>query len=162
MRENALHFIRYFWCSIQILYLRFAFTIARIFRKKIKLNYTAVVDMVVTSNLSTLVWRGSRCYKIELEDGRIFSGFTKAIPIIIDESTTEINVKFYGVRKIVKKIIPINRKRVKINLNNIIDTALPKSILLSGKLSNLSLYEQKTIVVQIPSSKISFPQFVNE
>lgn len=161
MREKTLQFIRNIWRSIQILYLRFAYTIARIFRKKLKVNYAAV-DTVVTSNISTLVWSGRRCYKIELADGRVFSGFTKAIPITIDEGTAEISVKFFGVRKIVEKIIPINRKKVSINLNNIIATALPKSISLSKKLSQIAVNEQQTIVIQIPTPKISFPQFVNE
>lgn len=143
------------------MYLRLVFTIARIFRKKLKVNYVAV-DTVVTSNISTLVWSGRRCYKIALADGKVCSGFTKAIPITIDEDTTEISVKFFGVREIVIKTIPINRKKVSINLNNIIATALPKSISLSKNLSHIAMTEQQKTVIQIPTPKISFPQFVNE
>jgi hypothetical protein len=162
MRKKALHFIRDFKRSLQILYLRFAYIIARVFRKKLKINYTAVVDTVVISNLSTLVWSGRRCYKIELADGSVFSGFTKVIPITIDEDTTEVSVKFYGVGRIVKKTIPINRKRVSINLNDIVANALPQSLSISKKIKSIALSEQRTTVVQIPAPKISFPQFVNE
>lgn len=161
MREKALQFIRNIWRSMQILYLRFAYTIARLFRKKLKVNYAAI-DTVVTSNVFTLVWSGRRCYKIELADGKVFSGSTKAIPITIDEDTKEIAVKFFGVRRIEEKTIPINRKKISINLNNIITTAFPKSISLSKNLSNIAIVEQQTTVSQIPTPKISFPQFVNE
>lgn len=161
MRDKTLQFIRNIWRSIQILYLRFAYTIARISRKKLKVNYAAV-DTVVTSNISTLVWSGKRCYKIELANGKVFSGFIKAIPITIDEGATEISVKFFGVGKVVEKIIPINRKKISINLNNIIATALPKSISLSKKLSQIAVTEQQTTVIQIPTPNISFPKFVNE
>jgi hypothetical protein len=168
MKEKALQFIRNFWHSMQILYLRFTFSIARIFHKKLKVNYTAVVDTVVTSNISTLVWSGKRCYKIELADGIFFSGFTKAIPITIHADTSEISVKFHGVREIVKKTIPINRKKIDINLNKLIATNLPQSVSLNTRLNKIALTKQQLPVIQIPAvvqiltPKISFPNFVNE
>jgi len=92
MREKIVNFLTKSWCLIQILYLRFICLIVNLFDKKIEIKYVGI-DFLLTSNVSAIIWNGKRCYKIELPDGQVFSGFTKVVPIKIEKNTTEIPIK---------------------------------------------------------------------
>lgn len=159
MSEKIVNFLTKRWRLVQILYLRFICLIVYLFNKKIEIKY-AGIDFLLTSDVSTLIWCGKRCYKVELTDGQIFSGFTKVIPIEIN--TTDISIKFYGVGEIVEKKIAIKKNNININLKNIIDTKIPKRVLFSNRFRPMALSKLNPTKIQIPKASISIPEYINE
>ncbi|MFN7540292.1 MAG: hypothetical protein ACK5RQ_09615 [Bacteroidota bacterium] len=161
MSEKIVNFLTKRWRLVQILYLRFICLIVNLFNKKIEIKY-AGIDFLLTSDVSTLIWIGKRCYKIELPDGQVFSGFTKVVPIKIKKNTTEIPIKFYGVGVIVEKRIAINRNNININLKKIIDTNLPKAVSISKGFNTITVTKLQLNKIQIPKASISIPKYINE
>ena len=146
----------------------------RIFRKKLRVHYAILTDPILTTDVSTLVWKTKYCYKLSIENGAAIPATHKYFPVTIVKGAKQIRVVFYGIRRHKEVFVPIRNQVIKIEIPTAVKIFTPSFLSFEESISKISFTTQEKNSrknfdsltserkILVPEIKISFPQFINE
>lgn len=162
MRKHLTNYSKSIRLFIQCGILHLYFALAKFVGVRLQVTHVRIVDPIVTSDITTIVWEGDGCYKIELSTGEVYMGAIRKIPLCLNVNSKSVSIKFRGVGSIIERSLGVNKHSISPSIPKTYLNGFPKLVALNKNCTGITDIKPRILTSKLPSIRFSLPEFPNQ